>query len=155
MRFRPALLLAAVCLTACSTFEDHELASFRAKRVPPPVYEKLSRGEALSPSDIIELTRRGVAETQIIRQLDDHGIDSLLQRADVQRMRRAGVSARVIDAALLASDEFARDFSEPRYVSVEPGWDYYDPWPGYGYGYGGVGFGFTTSRYYHRGRHWR
>lgn len=142
-------LLFAVSLTACSTFTDQELARFRAQRVSPPVYTKLSRGEPLGPTDVIELRRRGVADVLIIRQIEDHGVTSLIGRSDVTTLRKAGVSAAVIDALLRASDDFAGDYAAREYGvavgSYWPGFSYYDPWPWYG----GVGVGFSTGRYYY------
>ena len=150
---RFSLLLFAFSLAACTTFDDRELASFRARHVPPPVYSKLSRGEPLEPSDVIELTRRGVADSLIIRQIEDHGVASFITRSDVLALRKAGVRAAVIDAMLRASDdEFARGHAGPDDSIYAGGYDpyfgYYDPWPWYG----GVGIGFSTSRYY-RGHH--
>lgn len=145
---RLPLVVFAIALGACSTFDDRELASFRQKRVPPPVYSKLTHGDPLGPSDVIELTRRGVADALIIRQLDDHGVTSLIERDDVRRMRRAGVSAAVIDAMLWESDDFARRYAGPRYVGAyDPGYGYYDPWPWWG----AFGIGFSTGGYYGAG----
>ena len=142
------LLAIALALAACSTFDDRELASFRARRVPPPVYSKLSHGEPLGPTDVIELTRRGVADSLIIRQIDDHGVDSMVGRRDVVAMRKAGVRAPVIDAVLWESDDFARDYGPRNYsVAVDsyyPGVGYYNPWPWYG----GIGFTVGTGSYY-------
>lgn len=151
MRLRPALLLLALGLAACTTFDDRELAGFRAKRVPPPIYSKLSHGDALDPADVIALKRRGVADALIIRQIDDHGVEEIVGRDDVARLRKAGVSAVVIDALLWASDDFARGYAGPAPgapYDYYPGVDYYDPWPWYG----GVGFGVSTGRSY-RGHH--
>jgi hypothetical protein len=147
--FRRLIPLAfALALSACTTFTDRELATFRAQRVTPPVYSKLSRGLPLNPSDVIELTRRGVSDSLIIRQIQDHGVASLIERNDVTRMRQNGVRAAVIDAMLWASDDFARRYVatdyDGAYGSFYPRWGYYRPWPWYG----GVGFGVSTGRYY-------
>lgn len=148
-RLLPLLLTAG--LAACSTFDDHELARFRDQRVAPPVYTKLSRGEAVEPGDVIELKRRGVADSLIIRQIEDHGVASIIGRADVLAMRKAGASAAVIDAMLRASDEFAGDYAAPDYstsiTTYDPG--YYEPWPVHGT----IGIGFSTGRYYHGGHY--
>lgn len=141
-------LACAIALTACTTFTDSELATIRAQRVTPTVYSKLSRGLPLNPADVIELERRGVADPLIIRQIEDHGVASLIERADVKRMRSAGVSAAVIDALLWESDDFAR-----RYVARDYG-DSYGPYYGMGPWYGGVGVGYGTGGYY-GGGYWR
>ena len=153
-RLLPALL--AVSLTACSTFDDRELAGLRSQRVSPPVYSKLSRGEPIEPADVIELTRRGVAPSLIVRQIEDHGVASLISRSDVTKLRNAGVSPAVIDAMLRASDEFVRDHA-PASGSVfvdsyDPYYGYSDPWPYHG----GVSFGISSRRSHfgHHGRHW-
>ena len=136
-------------LAGCATFTDQELAGLRAQRVPPPTYEKFSRGEPLDPDEVLELRRREVADALVIRQLEDQGVTSVVSRSDVARLRKGGVSAPVIDAVLRASDEFAARHA-PRDASIDMGgydpyFDYYDPWPWYG----GVGVGFTTGHYYH------
>ena len=148
MLHRLILLAFVLSFAACTTFDNHELASFRARRVSPPVYSKLSRGEPLEPSDVIELTRRGVADSLIIRQIEDHGAASIVGRNDVTRMRKAGVHAVVIDALLWASDDFARNYGHGNYSvaygGYYPGVDYYDPWPWWG----GIGFSVSSGHYY-------
>lgn len=145
-RFTP--LAFAIALAGCTTFTDRELATFRTQRVAPPVYTKLSRGLPLNPSDVIELTRRGVADSMIIRQIQDHGVASLIERNDVARMRRAGVRPAVIDAMLWASDDFARRYAARDYYGAFG--PYYGLWPWYA----GMGFGYTTGGYYGP-RYWR
>jgi hypothetical protein len=88
-------------------------------------------GHPLAPEDIIELSRRGVSPAMISRHLDRHGLDGLLTRSDVTQMRRAGVRPGVIDAAVEASDEFAREHGEYRHAHVS--WGFGFGWPGYYY----------------------
>ncbi|HEV7868971.1 MAG TPA: hypothetical protein VGO90_14890 [Chthoniobacteraceae bacterium] len=151
------LLLAsvAVVFSSCATFTETELAHVRSRGVSRPVLSKLDQGRPIEPADVIELTRRGIPERLILRQIEDHGVTSLIAKTDVLAMRRAGVSALVIDAVLRASDEFAGDYSG-RGPDVSIGYtSYYDDWPGgYGYDpyyydrpyYGSVGIGFSTHR---------
>ena len=68
---------------------------------------KLERREPLDPPDLIELRRRRVPDPLTIRQLSRVGVDSLITRHDIAEMRHAGVSPRVLDAAIWASDRFA------------------------------------------------
>ncbi|MEA3208418.1 MAG: hypothetical protein QOE70_1475 [Chthoniobacter sp.] len=149
-RFAPLLL--AVLLSGCATFDQAELARVRARGVAPPVVLKLDRGDPLAPADVVELTRRGVPDSLVIRQLEDHGVDSLVSRSDVVALRKAGVRPAVMDALLRASDYFAERYTEPGFdVYTDPyyggGLGYYDPrW------YGGVGFGVSVPLHHHH--HW-
>ena len=84
MLHRLILLAFVLSFAACTTFDNRELASFRPARIAS-VYSKLSRGEPLEPSDVIELTRRGVADSLIIRQIEDHGVASIVGAATWRR----------------------------------------------------------------------
>lgn len=127
-----ALGVALLC-GGCATFTPAELDQISRRGVSSNVVGKLDRGRMLSPGEVIELTRRGVSEGLILRHLEDTGIDYVLSKGDVTRMRRAGVSALVIDVMVRQSDNFARIYSRDDY-STSVGVHYGSPY-GYGYGY--------------------
>jgi len=138
---RLALLLLAAALTGCATFDQNEIASVRGRGVSAPIVEKLERGRALTPTDVIELRRNRVPDPWVLRQLEDHDVDSLVTRSDVTAMRRGGVTPQIIDTVLKASDRFQDAYRYPSYGSY--GWAYEDPWGFYDpfpyNGFGGVG----------------
>ena len=136
----PRILLAlALVLTGCSTFTDAELAQIRQHNLQPELLAKLERRRTLEPEDLIELRRAGISDAQAEKQLNDVGVDYVATREDAVRLRKAGVSARVIDALLRASDRFAARQSSPDYY--DDGWYYGDPWGPAFYGDWSVGFG--------------
>jgi hypothetical protein len=150
-------LIAILLLTGCASFTDAELGRIRQRGVSPRVVAKFEDGKVLSPQDVIELTRRRVPDSFIIRQIEDAGVDYVLSKDDTKRLRAAGVSAAVLDALRSASDDFARGYYAPRYVTSYgvygeyPYDDYYGP--GSYYPYGSVGFGFYVP-FHHHGHRW-
>src|SRR5579862_6203313 len=100
MNLRPMLasILVATCFTGCATFSDQEIGQMRQRGVSPVVVGKMAEGHVLTPPDIIELTRRGVPDDFIIRQIDDAGVDYVLSRSDFKRLQEARVSRPVMDA---------------------------------------------------------
>ena len=140
------LLALALLVAGCSTFTESELAQIRQTGLRPELLYKMEHRRVLSPEDLIELKRAGVRDSQVVKQLNDAGVDYVASRPDVSKLRKAGVSAWVIDALLRASERF----SVQQYGS--PFDDYYygyygDPWwPGF---YGGWGIDYQIS-----GRGW-
>ncbi len=135
MRILPSLLVAlaaAVLLAGCAAYSDAELTRLSQAGVRHSTLVRMEHGHPLAPEDIIDLTRHGVPSSLIARHLDRHGSDALLTRNDVIQMRKAGVRPPVIDAAVEASEEFAREHGRGPEVSV--GW--------------GVGFGYPDYYYY-------
>jgi hypothetical protein len=131
----PAL---ALLFSGCATFNERELAYMQRTGVPAPLLVKLDRGEPLVPPEIIALRRRNVPDEFILRHLEDNGVNYLLTKQDILRMRSSGVSARVIDALIIECERFARSYATP---SVEVASDlwwvgspyygpslYYDAW---------------------------
>jgi hypothetical protein len=140
---RLVLLTAAALLVAgCSTFDRRELGYLQQRGVSPELVAKLDRGHPISPSDAIELRSRGIPDSYVLRHLYADGLNQIVTRSDAVRMRRAGVSAIVIDAFLRESDRFARGYAQREEVHYY-GTSFEDPWaPGYYDGWGvGVGFG--------------
>jgi len=117
----PVAALAASLLTAgCESFSKAELEQVRQQGVSPAVISKMERGRPVTPAEVIELTRRSVPEPLILRQIDETGLDYLLTKDDVTRLRTARVSPAVTDALLHESERFARSYNPgfgPHYVS--------------------------------------
>jgi len=152
MNRRFTLLLLAAALSGCATFDRSEITRVRQHGVSPAVVAKLDLGKPVAPADVIELTRRGVPDEWIIRQIEDHGVDSYISRSDVTMLRRAGVRPGVIDALVNASDRFAGNYRARGFASFgsyfgDPYDEFYGPYPGYWYG--GVGSSFVFPRYHH------
>jgi hypothetical protein len=99
-----------MALSGCAVLSKPELASIRERRVAAPTMRKLENDAPLLPQDVIELTRRGVPQAQIVRYVDDTEIPYLLTKDDSLRMRRAGVSQVVIDLMARESAKFAADY---------------------------------------------
>ncbi|MDR3404425.1 MAG: hypothetical protein P4L99_18135 [Chthoniobacter sp.] len=164
MNLRPilasALLLAG--LSGCATFTDAELGQIRQRGVSSAVVGKMQEGRVLSPGDVIELTRRGVSDNFIIRQIEDAGVDYVLNRDDIKRLQAAHVSRPVMDALFAASDDFAGRYNPPgrAHVYAGPGYPAYygDPYYGaypYFYPYGGVSVEVGGGGYCGHYHHWR
>ena len=151
-----ALVVAALLCGGCSTFTEQELSQVRARGVSPTVQAKLDRGGVLTPSDIIELRRRGISDRITLKQLDADGVDYLLTKEDVARMRRASVSPQVIAAVAEESDRFDARHQAADY-DVRYGMYHHDPYyygPGFydPYYYGGYGYYRSGRSHYRRDR---
>ena len=117
--FLPAVFAAAL-LAGCANFSKQELAQIRQQGVPPVIVGKMEQGHVLKPAEIIELAHRGVPDALILRQINDAGLDYILAKNDVTRLRATHISQPVIDALMAESDRFARNYSPgfgPHYVS--------------------------------------
>ena len=121
------LILPAVALlfAGCATFTERELAYMQRSGVPAPLLAKLDRGVQLTPPEIITLSRYNVPDDFIIRHLQDNGVEYLVTRQDITRMRNAGVSARVIDVLIAECERFAWRYSAPP-VAVDAGFWWVD-----------------------------
>ena len=148
------LLALALVLAGCSTFTDAELAQIRQRGLRPELLAKLERRRALEPEDLIELKRAGVADEQVVKHLNDVGVSYVATRGDVMRLRKARVSARVIDSLLRASERFA---ARESYQPYDDGWYFGDPWAPYFYGGWQVGYGYSGHGRHggHGGHHHR
>ena len=122
------LLSIAVLLAGCATHTEEQIAAVRAAGVSPQVVAKLRHDDVLSPEDLIELRRHRVGDSVPIRHLDEVGVDYVVQRNDVKKLRSAGVRPAVVDELLSASRRFVVDrYERPSHWSVgfyAP----YDPW---------------------------
>ena len=133
------LLLSIVALVSgCATHTREQIAAVRAAGVSPRLVYKLEHEGFLSPEDLIQLRRHRVNDSVAIRQLDDVGVDYLVQRDDIKRLRNAGVDPGVVDELVSASHQFANRqyrrtaWSVGFYAPLYPWYGYYGP---YGYGW--------------------
>ena len=124
-------IAAATLLGGCAAYTNAELTKLSRSGVSYPTLVRMERGHPLDPGDIIELSRRGVPSGMIIRHLDRYGLDGLLTRSEASNLRSAGVRPPVVDAAVLASERFARDNGD--YSRARVGWGFGWGWPGYYY----------------------
>lgn len=151
------LLALALVFAGCSTFTPAELAQIRQRGVRPEVLAKLEHRGSLDPEDIIELKRAGVSDEQVVRHLENTGVNYVVTRSDAVRLRKARVSPRVIDSLLNASERFAlREAYEP----YDDGWYYGNPWASNFYGDWQVGYSVSSHRWHdghggHGGHHHR
>src|SRR5436190_22961038 len=99
------LFVALAVLTGCATHSKSTIGAVRAAGVSERTVGKLEHRGVLAPNDLVELKKRGVSDAVAIRQLDRVGVDYVVQRDDVRRLRSAGVAQVVVDALLDASDE--------------------------------------------------
>ena len=148
LRLPPLIALAALAtsliLAGCANFSPTELAEIRQHSVPPAIVGKMEAGHVLTLAEIIELTRRGAPERLIIRQIDNTGLDYTLAKDDLARLKKAGVAPAVIDALLVESERFARNYVPgfgPHYVAPYDDVTYgSDPYRFTGDAAAGVGF---------------
>ena len=131
-------LALALVLAGCATFTPAELAQIRQRGLRPELLAKLEHRGVLDPGDIIELKRAGVPDGQVVRHLENAGVNYVVTRSDTVRLRKARVSARVIDSLLNASERFAM---RETYQPYDDGWYYGDLWAPYFYGDWQIGYG--------------
>ena len=139
-----ALLVVPLVLAACGPTAQ-QTADFDAVQrsgVPSATYDKMVHGDALSLTDIEDLSRAHVNDGIILRYIRDQGTIYTLNSGDVTNLRRAGVSQSVVDYMLQTARQ---------YYNYPPVYDpYYGPWwgPWYGPGFYGPAF-YIHGGYYH------
>lgn len=96
------VLVTALALAGCGTSarQEADYASVHRAGVPPPLYDKMLRGGALTVDDVITLSKDGVDDGIIVRYIRDHGTVYRLTRHDTARLHAGGVSPSVIDFML-------------------------------------------------------
>ena len=148
MPTRYLFIILILILGGCATYNENEIAQFHHLGVPPALLAKLEHRRALFPDDLIALRRLRVPDPLVIRHLNDVGVDYVITRADVSRLRKAEVRPGVIEALLWASERFAVRRLDTAYYDP---WIFDDPWywPGV---YGGWSVGYY-SRFGHGGYH--
>ncbi len=144
MFFRVLILLGlvlTVSLGGCATYSEAEFSHLRSAGLRPETLAKLERRKPLTPGDVLELRQRGVRDALVWRHLDKVGVNYLVVREDVIRLRRGGVRPAVIDALLRASDRFAFERAARKYDAI---YGIHDPWisPFYGSFLFGIGASF-------------
>jgi hypothetical protein len=149
---KPRIALVAIALAlalgGCATFNTAELAQLRQLRIRPDLMDKLEHKRPLEPEEIIELKRAGMSDELIVKHLNDVGVDYILTRPDIEKLRAARISPRVMQALAFASSRFTSGVM--RYNSYDP-YFFYDPWfPGL-YGDWTIGFGFGGGHHDHHG----
>jgi hypothetical protein len=141
------LLALALVLAGCSTFNETELAQIRQRGLHPELLAKMESRRALDPQDVIDLRRAGVRDELVVKQLNDVGVNYLVTRQDAARLRKARVSARVIEAMLRASERFA---ARAAYDPYDDGWYYGSSWSPFFYSGWGIGVSHYGRGHDHR-----
>ncbi len=159
-----AVLAAALVtfVSGCAPFSDTELGRIRQSGVSPRVSAKFREGRILTTDDVIELTRHGVPDDLIVREINDAGVDYVVHRDDLKRLEQARVSRSVMEALIAASDEYSARYSPARRAYIGYGPYPYDPYyvgpypSPYYYPYGGVTVEVGGGRYWGggHGHHW-
>jgi len=144
------LFLIPILLAGCETVNQQDRTVLREHGVSPDLCDKMAYGDPLSLADVIELSRRAVPAALIIHYMDKTDTAYRLRKADVHRLRAAGVSEDVISYMLSTSAPYAG----PEYPGGYPppyAYPYYAPYDYYYGAYDGpvvvVGGG-----YHHWGR---
>ncbi|MBP9913938.1 MAG: hypothetical protein KBF26_11095 [Opitutaceae bacterium] len=135
------------CATATST--RSVTANLAAEHgASAALVETLQRGGRLSLADIERLTILKVPDDTTLAYLRRNGAAYELTLVQIDQMRNAGVSERVIDYLLASPARVARIVRYPR---MRFGFGY----PHYGGGHysGGFGHGFGHGSFAHRGGH--
>lgn len=135
-------LCAALFFSSCSIHSRQQLAVVRSAGVHSETVRHLAENSPLTPSDLINMKRRGVEDSVAVYHLERVGIDYEARKEDMERLRVANVSDRVRDAFQRASDRFVswRSYAaQAVYVNPYP---WYEPY--------GFGVGYTYVRQSHR-----
>ncbi len=148
-------MLIPVLMAGCDTLTHQDRAILREHGVSADVYDQMLYGDPLSLDDVIALSKRSVPAGLIIHYMDETEIAYRLRKADVTRLREAGVNEEVISHMLSTACYYgpgvsvgsAYPYSYPYpYGYPDEYYDYGYPFLGagfydYGYGYGGWGGG--------------
>ncbi len=141
-----ATLAAALLLAGCATQTKEQIAAVRSAGVSAGLVHKLQRWGVLSPEDIIELKRRQVNDAVALRQLDRTGVDYVVDKSILKKLRNAGVSENVVEAVIFAGRRFEAEFRHRYHGYWGAGW--YGP-SGYPYDpfYYDLGWPYPRSYY--------
>ncbi len=141
----------ATLLSGCAVHTKQTIATIRAAGVPEPTLSKLSERGVLTPEEIIGLTRRGVQDAVVVRQLEVVGVDYVVLPEDLKKLRAAKVSRTVLSALVAAGDRWRwqRVAMAQRFYYYDSDWGYYPSYIGgpWGWPYSSISFG------HHGGRH--
>lgn len=122
-----ALFSIIVLFAGCAGIDRQERRVLVQQNVSPVVYDRMMKGDPLSLSDVIELSRRQVPPGMVIRYLYSTRMVYTLDKNTLRRLREGGVNEEVVKYLQDTPEIFA---PVPRYY-VEPA---YAPGPYY-YGY--------------------
>lgn len=139
-------LFAAAFISGCSIHSKQQLASVRAAGVPDETLLHLRENTPLTPTDLIDMRKRRVDDSVAILHMDRVGVDYEAHKDDVARLRAAGVSDRVRDAFMRATDRYSYwKYNAPQVVYVDS-----DPWWGWSPGGFGVHYTYVGHHHHHR-----
>ena len=124
------LLSIAILLSSCATHSKEQIAAVRAAGVSPNLVNKLEHDRVLTPEDFIQLRRHRVSDAVPIRHLDEVGVDYLVQRDDIKKLRNAGVRPAVVDELLFACRRYAERRSDRAFAWSVGVYAPYYPWYG-------------------------
>lgn len=96
-KFLPLLLLLGACNTSAPLASIDAANRDRLERHYPKTLEKLDNQRPLRMIDVINLTRAGFSDREIIHEIHATRSSFYLTPDDEQTLEQAGVSKRVID----------------------------------------------------------
>lgn len=145
------LVAALFALAGCAVLEKPEMDAVRRSGVEPYLVDKMRHADPLGPGEIVALSRARVGDDIIVRYVSRTGIRFALTKETAERMRRSGVSARVLRVVSYESHAYVADYTASRAIIAADylyPYDYGYPYP---YSYGG-GFYVGGGGYHHH--HW-
>jgi hypothetical protein len=121
-------LLGSLAGCATSAQMQSDLNTLADNGVPPALYRKAQQGVILDLPDVATLARRNVPDDITLRLLQRTRATYTLAVQDVERLKKAGVSDRVINYLLATPQLYPRvEYVPAPYGWYGPGW--YDPGP--------------------------
>jgi hypothetical protein len=135
MKTKPSLLFALglAALSGCaSAARQHAVQTAIQLGTPTELVSKMERGDRLTLTDLETLARHQIPDAEMLAYLRQTDAAYELTMAQIDRMRAAGVSVKVIDYLLATPRQGIRRYRG--YYGGGFGW--------YGYGHGGFGHGF-------------
>lgn len=126
--------LGLVALSGCASAARQQAVQTASRLgAPLPLVTRMERGARLTLADLETLARHQVPDTEVLAYLRQTGAAYELTTAQIDQMRAAGVSVKVIDYLLATPRQVARRYRPYR--------GYYGGGFGF-YGHGGFGRGF-------------
>jgi hypothetical protein len=150
-------MAAALALGGCAVLEKPEMDAVRRSGVEPYVVDKMRHADTLGPGEIIALSKARVGDDIIVRYISRTGVRFVLTKETAARMKRGGVSTRVLRAVAYESQVYVTDYQTSRAIIAA---DYLYPYGyGYGYPYGypwyhGGGYYYGGGHYHGHGGDW-
>ncbi|MCX6967553.1 MAG: hypothetical protein NTZ46_07195 [Verrucomicrobia bacterium] len=154
-KFPMVLSILALFLAGCAAINRSERNTLIQHNVSPVVSDRMVRGEVLTLSDIIELSRRDIPPQLIIHYLySTHAIYDL-DKPSIARLKEGKVCKEVTDYLLETPSLFAPRFAPGPFYGGPAWypWGYYPYDAYYGYGprfYGGSSVVIVGGRSHHR-----